>query len=149
MACDSNHPHNKPTFLYKIPTAFLFLLSHSSFLATKVIKRVFNGLSCMIRKHAINARWVANPRQVHSHFPHSFWSSVSILFIVKSEDSLSYLQFMKVSPSMLIISSRMFSKFGACALIFLEHVSFWCPFLNSHSTMHYSNIGVHLRSNIE
>ena len=54
------------------------------------------------------------------------------------------------SPSiMLTIEPRMNSIVWAHSPIFFQHMSFWCPFLDSHQTIYQSIIGVHLRSDTE
>ena len=53
---------------------------------------------------------------------------------------------MQVCPVMLSITSRMVKKNGACYPNYFQHMSFWCPFLDSHPTIHHSNTGAHLRS---
>ena len=41
------------------------------------------------------------------------------------------------------------NKLWACSLISFQHMSFWCPFLDSHPTIHHSNIGASWRLVIE
>ena len=62
-------------------------------------------------KQAISMRWLADPNQGHSHFPHDFQSSYDNLIHYQSEESCSHLVVIYVSPIMLTIKPRMVSNF--------------------------------------
>ena len=63
------------------------------------------------------------------------------------EDSLDikWSMVIHVLLNMLTIELRMVDILRARKLISSKHVSFWCPFLDSHLTTLHSNIGVKLR----
>ena len=96
-------------------------------------------------KHAISAKWLANPNHAHSHLPCKFSELIWISYSL-SKWRFSYSLSDHIDPSqlMLTIEPRMVSIFWARSPISLEHISFWCPFLDTHLTIYYSNIFVQI-----
>ena len=87
-------------------------------------------------------RWLANHDCLRSHFPRNLRCAYENPSHCESEDSQSYrILTVYVPQIMLIIASRMVT------LISFQHMLFWCMFLDSHSIVHHSSEGVHLRSN--
>ena len=74
---------------------------------------------------------------------------MNILFIFKMKILMFIIWSYKPLPPppllMLAFESRMVSIYRTGSSIFLEHTSFWCPFLKSQLTTHHLNIGVRLR----
>ncbi len=58
-------------------------------------------------EHAISTRWLANPNQGHSHFPHDYRCSYAYLIQYQGEDSHSHQILVQFSPIMLTIVSTM------------------------------------------
>ena len=95
-------------------------------------------------KHAISARWLANPNQASSQFLHDFWSLFEYLVHYQSEDwFLCSLGVHIGSPIMLTIEPRMSRMFWARNSISFKHKSFWCQ-LDPHLTTYHSNRGVQI-----
>ena len=96
-------------------------------------------------KHAISANWLANPNHAHSHLPRKFSELTWISFSLSKWRLLCSLSdHIDLSQLMLTIEPRMVSIVWACSPISLEHTSFWCPFLDTHLTIHHSNIFVQI-----
>ena len=58
-------------------------------------------------KHAISARWLANPNQGFSHFPHNCWNLYEYLILYQTEDLCAHEMVIWVVPIMLTIEPRM------------------------------------------
>jgi hypothetical protein len=87
------------------------------------------------RKHAISARWLANPNCACSHLPLSFGAHINICFIIKVK-ILMLIKWSYTSPPtkkkiMLNIEPRIVSIFWACSPIYLKHLSFVVSVLRS------------------
>ena len=96
-----------------------------------------------------SARWLTNPNCACRHF---LYNSYEYLIHHPSEDFLSYLNGHKglpLPPPLLhyvtIADLQWLSNFWTSTPISFQYVFLLCLLLDSHLTIHPSNIGVHLR----
>ena len=71
-------------------------------------------------KHTISMRWLANPNQGHSQFPHNLWSAYENPTHYESGDSCAHWMVILIPPIMLIISFRMTIIIWICGPISLN-----------------------------
>ena len=62
-------------------------------------------------KHMVSMRWVANPNQSCSQFPHNLWSLYAYLIHYQGEDSCVHEMVIWISSIMLISKPRMVNIF--------------------------------------
>ena len=68
-----------------------------------------------------------------------------ILFIIKVVKILMLIKCLCSSPQIVLtIELEWLACFGHVVLSLLEHMSFWCPFFDSHLSTYHSNIGVQI-----